>query len=191
MKTVETTRGVISFFAGSVPRARMASICSVTTIEPKFARHAGGVSPGHHQPGQYRPQLPNHAHRNQLAEQRKRAESLQRGGAIQSQNRPGEETGQHHDGQRSHSRSDPPAATCPRNTADSGTCWQWIVPQAGNNPAQSGRYLWRIPWERSVPCELGIVAAHSPHYSRGRRSFQLSAVSFQRRCLGKVVRPVM
>jgi hypothetical protein len=32
--TVAITRGVTSFFDGSVPRARMASICSVTTIEP-------------------------------------------------------------------------------------------------------------------------------------------------------------
>src|SRR6266436_5570602 len=34
MNTVDTTRGVTSFFVGSVPRARMASICSVTTIDP-------------------------------------------------------------------------------------------------------------------------------------------------------------
>ena len=34
IKTVATTRGVTSFFIGSVPSARMASICSVTTIEP-------------------------------------------------------------------------------------------------------------------------------------------------------------
>ena len=34
MNTVETTRGVTSFFMGSVPKARMASICSVTTIDP-------------------------------------------------------------------------------------------------------------------------------------------------------------
>ena len=34
MKTVDTTRGVTSFFSGSVPKARMASICSVTTMEP-------------------------------------------------------------------------------------------------------------------------------------------------------------
>ena len=32
--TVETNRGVTSFLRGSVPRARMASICSVTTMEP-------------------------------------------------------------------------------------------------------------------------------------------------------------
>ena len=34
MNMVETTLGVTSFFMGSVPRARMASICSVTIIEP-------------------------------------------------------------------------------------------------------------------------------------------------------------
>ena len=34
MKTVDTMRGVTSFFTGSVPKARMASICSVTTMEP-------------------------------------------------------------------------------------------------------------------------------------------------------------
>ena len=34
MKAVAPTRGVISFLVGSVPRARMASICSVTIIEP-------------------------------------------------------------------------------------------------------------------------------------------------------------
>ena len=33
-RRVATTRGVTSFFMGSVPRARMASICSVTIIEP-------------------------------------------------------------------------------------------------------------------------------------------------------------
>ena len=34
MKAVAPTRGVTSFFVGSVPSARMASICSVTIIEP-------------------------------------------------------------------------------------------------------------------------------------------------------------
>ena len=34
MTTVATTRGVTSFFVGSVPSARMASICSVTVIDP-------------------------------------------------------------------------------------------------------------------------------------------------------------
>ncbi len=34
MKTVAKRRGVTSFFNGSVPRARMASICSVTIMEP-------------------------------------------------------------------------------------------------------------------------------------------------------------
>src|SRR6478672_11268115 len=34
MNTVATTRGPTSFFMGSVPSARMASICSVTTIDP-------------------------------------------------------------------------------------------------------------------------------------------------------------
>ena len=34
MIMVETTRGVTSFLVGSVPRARMASICSVTCMEP-------------------------------------------------------------------------------------------------------------------------------------------------------------
>ena len=34
MNTVATTRGVTSFLAGSVPSARMASICSVTFMEP-------------------------------------------------------------------------------------------------------------------------------------------------------------
>ena len=34
MKVAAPTRGVINFLVGSVPRARMASICSVTIIEP-------------------------------------------------------------------------------------------------------------------------------------------------------------
>ena len=34
MMTVATMRGITSFFIGSVPSARIASICSVTTIEP-------------------------------------------------------------------------------------------------------------------------------------------------------------
>ena len=34
MTTVATTRGVTSFFEGSTPIARMASICSVTFMEP-------------------------------------------------------------------------------------------------------------------------------------------------------------
>ena len=34
MTTVAITRGVTSFLLGSVPRARMASICSVTFMEP-------------------------------------------------------------------------------------------------------------------------------------------------------------
>ncbi len=34
MKTVAVTRGVTNFFMGSVPSARIASICSVTTMDP-------------------------------------------------------------------------------------------------------------------------------------------------------------
>ncbi len=34
METVATIRGVTNFLVGSVPKARMALICSVTTIEP-------------------------------------------------------------------------------------------------------------------------------------------------------------
>src|SRR4051812_47428240 len=34
INTDDNTRGVTSFFMGSVPSARMASICSVTTMEP-------------------------------------------------------------------------------------------------------------------------------------------------------------
>ena len=34
MITVAKSRGVTSFFSGSVPSARMASICSVTIIDP-------------------------------------------------------------------------------------------------------------------------------------------------------------
>ena len=34
VKMVAKRRGVTSFFSGSVPRARMASICSVTIMEP-------------------------------------------------------------------------------------------------------------------------------------------------------------
>src|SRR5204863_2616238 len=34
INTVEITLGVTNFFVGSVPKARMASICSVTTIDP-------------------------------------------------------------------------------------------------------------------------------------------------------------
>src|SRR5438445_13268391 len=34
INTVEITLGVTNFFVGSVPRARIASICSVTTIDP-------------------------------------------------------------------------------------------------------------------------------------------------------------
>ena len=48
MTAVAISRGVTSFWTGSVPSARMASICSVTFMEPEFAGDAGSVAPRHH-----------------------------------------------------------------------------------------------------------------------------------------------
>ena len=43
----------------------------------QFAGHAGGVPPSHHQPGDERSEFGHHAERNELADERDPAESLQ------------------------------------------------------------------------------------------------------------------
>ena len=53
-------RGVTSLRMGSTPRARMASICSVTTMEPEFAGHGGGIAAGDHDAGEHRAQFADH-----------------------------------------------------------------------------------------------------------------------------------
>ena len=45
MNTVAARRGLTSFFMGSVPRARMASICCETTIDPSSAEIAEPTRP--------------------------------------------------------------------------------------------------------------------------------------------------
>src|ERR1019366_8913962 len=65
----------------------------------QFAGHAGGVPPGHHQPGDERAQFGDHAERHELADERDPAESLQRAGGVQRQQRTDGESRKNHDGQ--------------------------------------------------------------------------------------------
>ncbi len=85
IKTVETTRGATSFFIGSVPRARMASICSVTTIDPSSLAMPEEFRPATINPVMIGAKFAHHSDRNQLADQRKRTESFQGVGAVQGQ----------------------------------------------------------------------------------------------------------
>ena len=102
MTTAATTRGVTSFFEGSTPMARMASICSVTFMEPSSLAMPLELRPATIKSGQHRSQLAHHRERYQLAGQRQRTELLQRAGGLQRQHSAGEEAGQHHDGQRAY-----------------------------------------------------------------------------------------
>ena len=102
MKTVETTRGVISFFAGSVPRARMASICSVTTIEPSSLAIPDEFLPATIRPVNTGPNsrtMPTETNWPSRESEPNRCSVVI---VVQSQNRPGEESSQDDDGQRSH-----------------------------------------------------------------------------------------
>ena len=102
MNTVAVTRGVTSFFMGSVPSARMASICSVTTIEPSSL-----AMPEELRPATIRPVSTGPSSRTMEVEtscpisvmEPKRCRVLAR---LQRQHAAGEEAGEHDDGQRAH-----------------------------------------------------------------------------------------
>ena len=68
MNTVDTTRGVTNFLDGSVPSARMASICSVTFMEPSSLAIPEALRPATISPVMNSSQLPHHANRNQLSD---------------------------------------------------------------------------------------------------------------------------
>src|SRR6266581_543833 len=88
INTVEITLGVTNFFVGSVPKARMASICSVTNIEPISLA--------------IREEFRHHANRDQLPDETERPESLERMRAVQRQHGAGERAREHHDRKRTH-----------------------------------------------------------------------------------------
>ena len=60
MKTVAMRRGVTSLRVGSVPRARMASICSETFIEPSSEAMPEALRPEIISAGKDRPELLDH-----------------------------------------------------------------------------------------------------------------------------------
>ena len=79
--------------------ARMASICSVTFIEPSSLAIPLEFRPATISPVKHRTELAHHRQRNQLSSQRQGTKLLQRRGSLQRQHRAGEETGKHDDRQ--------------------------------------------------------------------------------------------
>ena len=63
--------GCDSLRIGSVPRARIASTCSVTTIEPSFGSDAGCVASGDESAGDGRAKFAHQRERNGIAGQRR------------------------------------------------------------------------------------------------------------------------
>ena len=95
-----STRGTTSLRIGSVPSARSALIWSVTTIDPSSAAMPDPTRPVSISAGQHRSELLDHRRADEPADDRPRAELIERQPALQRQHRAGEEAGQQHDRQR-------------------------------------------------------------------------------------------
>ena len=99
MKAVAPTRGVTSFLVGSVPRARMASICSVTTIEPSSLAMPEALRPATISPVMSGPSsvtMPSDTSWPMSVTEPNRCNVL---AAVQRQQRTDGESGENHDGQ--------------------------------------------------------------------------------------------
>ena len=95
-------RGTTSFRMGSVPRARKRVDLVGDDHRTELGRDAGPDAAAQHQAGQHRAQLLDHRGADQPADDRPRAELIQRQAALERQHRAGEEPGQEHDRQRLH-----------------------------------------------------------------------------------------
>ena len=69
---------------------------------PELGGDARSDAAGQHQAGQHRTELLDHRRADQPADDRPRAELIERQAALQRQHRAGEKPGQQHDGQRLH-----------------------------------------------------------------------------------------
>ena len=92
-------RGVTSLRMGSTPRARMASICSVTTIEPSSLAMELALRPETMTPVSTGPSSRIMVSADKLAGDGGGAEGRERGRRLQGQHAAGGESGEHHDGQ--------------------------------------------------------------------------------------------
>ena len=73
---VATTRGTTSFLIGSVPRARIALICSVTSIDPSSDAMPDPRTSRHHQRPKHRAEFAHERDADRIARLTRRAESL-------------------------------------------------------------------------------------------------------------------
>ena len=161
MKAVAPTRGVTSFLVGSVPRARMASICSVTIMEPSSLAMPEALRPATISPVISGPSSRDHADGDQLADQRDPAKSLQGAGRVQRQQRADGESGQNHDGQR----ADADQVRLLQHVAHVERAAEEVCERlrrrAGCIPEPPAQHLWRLQWAKSVrvraPCRVGKI----------------------------------
>ena len=100
MAMVAKMRGVTSLRIGSTPRARMASICSVTTMEPSSLAIEEAVPARDHDPGEHRAEFADHGQADELPGNRRRAERRERGRRLQRQHAAGRKPGEHNNRQR-------------------------------------------------------------------------------------------
>ena len=99
--TVAITRGVMSLRIGSVPSARIASTCSVTTIEPSSDAMPEALRPATSSAVMVGPKLADQSERDRIAGERRFAEALELRGGLQHQHTADEKPGEHDDRQRS------------------------------------------------------------------------------------------
>ncbi len=78
ISTPASTRGTTSLRIGSVPSARSALIWSVTTIDPSSAAMPEPTRPVSISAGQHRAQFLDHRRADQAADERARAELIER-----------------------------------------------------------------------------------------------------------------
>ena len=93
-------RGVTSLRMGSTPRARMASICSVTTIDPSSLAIEEALRPLTMTPVSIGPNSRIMVSADKLPGDRGGAKGRERSRRLQRQHAAGGESGEHHDRQR-------------------------------------------------------------------------------------------
>ena len=100
MKKPASTRGTTSLRIGiGAERAQRVDLIG-HDHRAELGGDARADAAGQHQPGQHRPELLDHRRADQPADERPRAELIERHAALQRQHGAGEEPGQQHDGQR-------------------------------------------------------------------------------------------
>ncbi len=100
MAMLAKMRGVTSLRIGSTPRARMASICSVTTMEPSSLAMEDALRPATMIPVSTAPSSRIMVRRDELTCNRRGAELRERGRGLKRKHAAGKEAGKDDDGQR-------------------------------------------------------------------------------------------